>query len=62
MIQVIVKNNNLERALRLLKKEVKESKLLLDLRKKEFYRKPSEIKREKRARSRIRTSNELFEH
>jgi|TARA_Y100001951_G_C11242015_1_gene241087 ribosomal protein S21 len=62
VIQVIVKNNNLERALRQLKKEVKESKLLLDLRKKEFYRKPSEINREKRARSRIRTANDLLEH
>ncbi len=61
MIQVVVKNNNLERALRLLKKQVKESKLLLDLRKKEFYRKPSEIKREKRARSRIRTINDSFD-
>ncbi len=47
MITVIVKNNNIEKALRQLKKIVKESKLLIDLRKKEYYRKPSEKRVEK---------------
>ena len=37
MITVIVKNNNIEKALRQLKKIVKESKLLIDLRKKEYW-------------------------
>ena len=55
MITVIVKNNNIEKALRQLKKIVKESKLLIDLRKKEYYRKPSEIRREQRAISRLRS-------
>ena len=47
-LQVEVFNNNVDGALRILKKKVKESNLFLDLRKKEYYVKPSEIKREKR--------------
>ena len=47
-LQVRVFNNNVDGALRILKKKVKESNLFLDLRKKEFYVKPSEIKTEKR--------------
>ena len=47
-LQVRVFNNNVDGALRILKKKVKESNLFLDLRKKEYYVKPSEIKREKR--------------
>ncbi|MDP7366796.1 MAG: 30S ribosomal protein S21 [Candidatus Pacebacteria bacterium] len=58
MITVIVKNNNIEKALRQLKKIVKESKLLIDLRKKEYYRKPSEIRREQRAISRLRSKKD----
>ena len=47
-LQVRVFNNNVDGALRILKKKVKESNLFLDLKNKEYYRKPSEIKREKR--------------
>ena len=47
-LSVKVFNNNVDGALRILKKKVKESNLFLDLRKKEYYVKPSEIKREKR--------------
>ena len=50
-LQVRVFNNNVDGALRILKKKVKESNLFLDLRKKEYYVKPSEIKREKNHRS-----------
>jgi len=53
-LQVRVFNNNVDGALRILKKKVKESNLFLDLRKKEYYVKPSEIKREKRNLARLR--------
>lgn len=58
MLEVTVTNNNIEKALRLLKKKIKDSKLLIELREKEFYRKPSEIKREKVARAKIRNRRE----
>ncbi|MDP6249859.1 MAG: 30S ribosomal protein S21 [Candidatus Pacebacteria bacterium] len=54
MIDVEVHNNNIDRALRDLKRKVKDSGLFLELRKKEFYTKPSEIRREVRARARTR--------
>ena len=47
-LQVKVFNNNVEGALKVLKRKVKNSNLFLDLRKKEYYRKPSELKREKK--------------
>ena len=54
MIHVKVYNNNVDKALSKLKKQVKESKLLLELKNREFYTKPSMKKREKRAKARLR--------
>ena len=48
MIHVKVYNNNVEKALSKFKKEVKESKLMLELREREFYTKPSDKRKEKR--------------
>ena len=53
-LSVTVFNNNVEGALKVLKKKVKNSNLFLDLRKKEFYTKPSEIKRHKRNLAKLR--------
>jgi len=55
-LQVRVFNNNVEGALKVLKRKVKESNLFLDLKKKTYYEKPSKIKREKRnlAKARVR--------
>ena len=53
-LQVRVFNNNVDGALRILKKKVKESNLFLDLRKKEYYVKPSEEKRHKRNLAKLR--------
>ena len=47
-LSVTVFNNNVEGALKVLKRKVKNANLFLDLRKKEYYRKPSELKREKK--------------
>ena len=46
-LQVDVYNNNVEKALRILKKKVKESNLFLDLKKKQYYEKPSKKRRER---------------
>ncbi len=53
-IFVKVHNNNIERALSKFKKKVKESKLMLELREREFYQKPSDIRKEKKAKAKLR--------
>ena len=53
-LSVTVFNNNVDGALKVLKRKVKDSNLFLDLRKKQYYIKPSEIKREKRNLARLR--------
>ncbi len=60
MIHVKVYNNNVEKALGKLKKQVKETKLLLELRDREFYTKPSDIRKEKKAKARLRIKNNLI--
>tara|TARA_R100000908_G_scaffold62336_1_gene41455 strand:+ start:121 stop:372 length:252 start_codon:yes stop_codon:yes gene_type:complete len=53
-LAVTVFNNNVEGALKVLKKKVKNSNLFIDLRKKEYYIKPSEINRQKRNMAKLR--------
>jgi len=53
-IEVQVKNNKFEFALKKFKKKVKESGILHELQQRQFYEKPSAIKREMRAKGRIR--------
>lgn len=53
MLKVIVKDNKVEYALRKLKKKVKDSGLMIELREREFYTKPSVKKREMRKRAKI---------
>lgn len=57
MFKVTVKDNKIEHALRLLKKKVKDSGLLIELREREFYTKPSLKKREQRKRARAMYKN-----
>ena len=55
MIYVKVrKGQSIDKALSILKKKVKESKLMLELREREFYTKPSDLKKEKKAKARLR--------
>ena len=55
MIYVKVrKGQSIDKALSILKKKVKESKLMLELREREFYKKPSDIRKEKKAKARLR--------
>ena len=57
MFKVTVKNNKIEHALRILKKKVKDSGLMIELREREFYTKPSLKKREQRKRARAMYKN-----
>jgi small subunit ribosomal protein S21 len=59
LIYIKVYNNNVEKALSKLKKEVKETKLMLELREREFYTKPSDKRKEKRAKARLRIKKNL---
>ena len=51
---VDVYNNNIEGALKIFKKKVKESKLMLDLKKKSYFEKPSAKRRARKAMARAR--------
>ena len=53
-LSVTVYNNNVEGALKVLKKKIKASNLFQDLREKEYYTKPSEEKRHKRNLAKLR--------
>ena len=53
------KGQSIDRALGILKKKVKESKLMLELREREHYTKPSVKKRLARAKSKIRHKKSL---
>ena len=44
-MEVIVRNNNVEKALRILKKKIKKEGLMTELRERQYYVKPSEIRR-----------------
>jgi ribosomal protein S21 len=54
-LSVKVWNNNVEGALKVFKRKVKDSNLMLDLKKKAYYEKPSEIKRHKKNLAKLRT-------
>lgn len=53
MLKVTVKDNKIEYALRKLKKKVKDSGMMIELREREFYTKPSVKKREMKKRAKI---------
>ncbi|MAG26831.1 30S ribosomal protein S21 [Candidatus Pacearchaeota archaeon] len=54
MIKVVVRDNKIELALKQFKRKVKDSGLLLELREREFYKKPSDIKRVKKSKAKLR--------
>ena len=58
-LQVEVYNNEVEKAMRILKRKVKDSNLFIDLRKKEYFEKPSRVKREKRNLAKLRNKYNL---
>ena len=53
-LQVEVQHGNIEKAMRTLKRKVKDSNLFIDLRNKEYYEKPSRVRREKKNLAKLR--------
>jgi len=53
-IKVVVKHNNIEKALSIFKRKVKDSGMIYELREREFYKKPSEIKKEMKNKAKAR--------
>ena len=53
-IKVVVKNNNVERALSIFKRKIKDSGLIYELRERECYKKPSEVKKEIKNKAKAR--------
>ena len=53
-LRVEVKNNNVDFALRKFKRMVKESGMMLELKKKSYYEKPSKVQREKKNLQKLR--------
>ena len=53
-IKVVVKDNNIEKALGIFKRKVKDSNLMYELREREYYKKPSEIKKEIKNKAKAR--------
>lgn len=56
---VFVRNDNVEQALRKFKKKIQNSGLLLDIRAKEFYEKPTSVRKRKKAQAKSRWRKEL---
>jgi len=59
VIYVKVYNNNIEKALSKFKKKVKESKLMVELRERDFYTKKSLKRKEKIAKAKLRRKNRI---
>jgi len=53
-LAVKVKNNNIEFALRLLKRKIKDSGLMVELRERQYYKKPSAVKSEQKKLGKVR--------
>ena len=49
-MKIEVRNNNVEKALRLMKKKMKTSGVFQELKDRQYYQKPSEIRRETKKR------------
>ena len=54
MLHVKVKHNNIEYALRLLKRKIKDSGLMVELRERQYYKKPSAVRSEKKKLGKVR--------
>ena len=53
------RGQSIEKAISVLKKKVKESKLMLELKEREFYTKPAVKRREKKAKAKLRHKKNL---
>ena len=60
-VSVVVKNNSVEKALSNFKRKVKESKVLVEYKERQFYTKKSEVKRRKNIKAKLRFKKILAE-
>ena len=60
-LAVTVENNNIEGAIKRFKRKVKDSRLMLDLQTRSHYKKPSELRREKKALGKLRAQKQTRE-
>jgi small subunit ribosomal protein S21 len=58
-LKIIVRNGNLEQAMRVLKKKLQKDGRLRELKEREYYTKPSEKKREAKKRGIINTKKRM---
>ena len=58
-LSVTVYNNNVEGALKVFKRKVKDSNIMQELREKQYYDKPSKIRREKKNMAILRNKYKL---
>ena len=56
---VYVRNDNVEQAIRKFKKKIQNNGLMLDLRAKEFYEKPTSVRKRKKAQAKARWRKQL---
>ena len=62
MIEVKVrKGQSIEKAISIFKRKVKDSKILYELREREYYMKPSLIRKEKKAKAKARRKRQSFD-
>jgi len=61
LIEVKVKHNNIEKALRIFKRKVKDSRILYDLSERSYYIKPSAKKRKMKLRAISRNKRQMQE-
>ena len=51
-IKIEVRNNNVEKALRVLKKKLKKEEIFQEMKDRQYYQKPSEVRRERKKQRR----------
>ncbi len=61
MVEIKVRNNNIEKAIRQLKKQIKETGILWELSERRFYTKPSAVKRQKNLKAKLRNKKKQQE-
>ena len=60
-LYVKVKNGNIERALSIFKRKVKDSGLMLELKRRQQYEKPSDLRRQKRNLAKLRRKSQKMQ-
>ena len=58
----IRKGQSVEKALKIFKRKVKDSGIMFELKERSFYRKPSELKREKKNKTKLRAKYEKLKN